>query len=48
MKEMLKSKVMIAFMVFMIGVFYINACETKKLDEKTKKEEREMVVLNLQ
>lgn len=48
MKELLKSKVMIGFAVFVLGVAFFNASYTKKLDAKTMETEKEMVVMNIQ
>lgn len=48
MKELLKSKVMIGFAIFVLGVAFVNASYTKKLDANTLESEQEMVVMNIQ
>lgn len=48
MKELLKSKVMVGFAIFLLGVVYMNASYTKNFDNNTRESEQEMIVMNLQ
>lgn len=48
MKEILKSKVMIGFAIFVIGFAYLSATETKKMEENKIESDREMIVMNMQ
>ena len=44
MKELLKNKIMIGLLVFVIGVTYINTKELKKYEEKIKTDD---IVMNI-
>ncbi len=48
MKEILKSKVMIGFAIFVIGFAYFNASSSKKMEENKVESDREMIVMNMQ
>lgn len=48
MKELLKSKAMVGFAIFLLGVVYMNASYTKSLENQTRESEQEMIVMNLQ
>ena len=44
MKELLKNKIMIGLLIFVIGVTYINTIELKKYEEKIKTDD---IVMNI-
>ena len=46
MKEMLKSKVMVLFIVMVLGVTYTSSLQTQKLEEENLKEYRDLIVMN--
>ncbi len=47
MFEILKSKVMILFMIFFLSVIYIDAVNTKKQDQAlAKMEEQQLIIVN--
>ena len=47
MKEMLKSKVLVLFIVMMLGVTYISASNTNKLEENVKVSDKNLITLNI-
>lgn len=47
MKEILKSKVLLLFVVMMLGVTYISASNTSKLEENQKMSEENLITLNI-
>lgn len=46
MKEMLKSKVMIAFIVFMLTVAYVYACMEKEAEKKELQQDTTQIIFN--
>ena len=48
MKEILESKVMIGFAIFVLGFTYVSSLETKKMEENKIESEKQMIVMNLQ
>ena len=47
MKEMLKNKFIIAFIIFVLGITYIGASSEKKLEENSRSVVDEIVMTNL-
>lgn len=48
MKEILKSKVMMGFIILVLGITYFNSAEVHKLDEAKKASINEVVQVSLQ
>lgn len=48
MKELLKSKMMILFMVLVLGLTYLSSIQTKKLEDTKQQVAQIRVVSNLQ
>ncbi len=46
MKEMLKSKGIILFIVMVLGVTYTNSLRSNKLEDENLKEYRDIIVMN--
>lgn len=47
MREMLKSKVMILFIVMVLGVTYTSSLQSDRLEDENLKEYHENIVLNV-
>lgn len=47
MKEILQSKIMIGFIVLVLGVTYFDSLQVQKLDETKTESINEVVVLNI-
>lgn len=47
MKEILKSKVLLLFIVMILGVTYISASNTNKLEENQKRSSENLIALNI-
>lgn len=45
MKEILKSKIMMGFLVFVIGISFVNGVQTKKMEENNKVANDTMITL---
>lgn len=46
MKEMLKSKGIILFIVMVLGITYTGSLKSERLEDENLKEYRDMIVLN--
>lgn len=47
MKEILKSKVMVGFIVFVLGITYIDSMNVKRLEQETPKDNKDLIVMNM-
>lgn len=47
MKELLKSKIMIGFIVFILGITYIDSINVKKMEEDTKVSTDNLISMNI-
>jgi hypothetical protein len=47
MKELLKSKIMIGFIIFVLGITYIDSVNVKKMEEDTKVAHDNLIVMNI-
>ncbi|MDD3341422.1 MAG: hypothetical protein PHN72_04470 [Bacilli bacterium] len=47
MKDILRSKIMVGFMVLLVGFFYISARDTKKMDESHQESTNQYVYVNM-
>ena len=46
MKEIMKSKIMVAFMVFVLGITYLDSMNARRLEQTSQAEEKNLVVMN--
>lgn len=47
MRELLKNKLMIGFLVFVVGFTYVSSMKQQKMEENHVKAERDYVVMNV-
>lgn len=47
MKDMLKSKVLVVFVLMVLGVIFIDSSITVRLEDKVEKENYEIVMANI-
>lgn len=47
MKELLKSKIMIGFIIFVLGITYIDSINVKKMEENTKIANDNLISMNI-
>ena len=47
MKEMLKSKIMVGFVAFILGITYMNGVQTRKMQDTTKQAQDSYIAMNL-
>lgn len=47
MKEIMESKIMVGFIIFVLGFTYLDSMKVKRLEEKQTKEMQEFVVMNM-
>lgn len=46
MKEIMKSKIMVGFMVFVLGITYLDSMNAKRLEQADQAPEKNLVVMN--
>jgi hypothetical protein len=46
MKEIMKSKIMVGFMVFVLGITYLDSMNARRLEQTSQAEEKNLVVMN--
>ena len=46
MKEIMKSKIMVGFMVFVLGITYLDSMNARRLEQTGQAEEKNLVVMN--
>lgn len=47
MKEVMKSKIMLGFIIFVLGFTYLDSVRVKQLEQKNTQEMQEFVVMNI-
>lgn len=47
MKEIIKSKVMVGFIVFVLGITYIDSMNVKRLEQETNSINQDLIVMNM-
>lgn len=47
MKEMIKSKVLVGFILMVLGVIFVDSSMTVKLEDKVESNNREIVMANI-
>lgn len=47
MKEVLKSKIMVGFIVFVLGITYFDSINVKRLEQETAKDNQDLIVMNM-
>lgn len=47
MKEMLKSKIMIGFVAFILGITYLNGVQTRKMEDTTKQPQDSYIAMDI-
>lgn len=47
MKEIMESKIMVGFIIFVLGFTYLDSMKVKRLEAKQTKEMQEFVVMNM-
>ena len=47
MKEILKNKVMMGFLIFMIGISFANSVQTKKMEQNSTEDNIKYISLNI-
>ena len=47
MKEIVKSKIMIGFVAFILGITYMNGIQTKQMEEKSNTNQDSYLAMNL-
>ena len=47
MKELLKSKIMIGFIIFVLSLTYVDSINTKKMEENTKEASDNLISMNI-
>lgn len=47
MKEIMKSKIMLGFIIFVLGFTYLDSLKVKRLEQEMTKDMHELVVMNM-
>ena len=47
MKEIMKSKIMLGFIIFVLGFTYLDSLKVKRLEQEMTKDIHELVVMNM-